>query len=148
MIDRYSNPKLNDIFDPTRRLQVFDRVELAGIQAKEKLSIPGTWIGLGERMRIWIDENPPDEKRRKEIEDLNDHDFQAYVSMRLEKMPGELAKWFHSGFTTFDTQDPSDQLIMLGALKFVKEKFMAFKALVRERAIKDADLLMMLRTHG
>ncbi|MFZ3074275.1 MAG: lyase family protein [Minisyncoccales bacterium] len=129
-------------------MTVFDRVQVAGVAAKEaipRLKVPQ---GTALLMREWMQKNPPNEARRKEIEILNDHDYLAYVEERLENMPRAIAIWLQAGFTTFDVQDPADMIITGESLAIIDEKLASFMQIVRKRALKDKKWIMMLRTHG
>jgi adenylosuccinate lyase len=148
MDSRYIDPAIQAIFDPEKRLIIFDKVEVAGVEAKEKIIEMAVPEGTARLMREWMQANPPDEKRRKEIEAQLDHDFLAYVRERVERMPENLGKWMQAGFTTFDIQDPADQIIYGKALGVIDQKLGRFAEVVRGRSLNDFKWILMFKSHG
>lgn len=146
MIKRYSDDGINRISDPFERLKRFDLVELAAVCAEEKIG--GILNGLSVELEQSLKENPPNEVRRRELEKTNDHDFMAYVMQRWEVLAPDLKAIFHKAKTTFDIQDPADQLALLGYTDRVLVKVRKLMDVVGEQAIKYWYTPLLLRTHG
>jgi adenylosuccinate lyase len=146
LISRYSNSEINEIFAAAERLKRFDKVEIAAAYAEEKIG--GILEGMAEQLEKALKANPPDEVRRKEIEKTTDHDLMAYVMQRWEILAAELQKIFHKGKTSFDIQDPADQLALLAAIEVVEKRTIGFMEVLRNQALKYWYVLLLLRTHG
>jgi len=146
LIPRYSEKEITDIFEPTERLKRFDRVEIAAAYAEEEIG--GIFEGLAQELEKSLRENPPSEVRRKELEKITDHDFMAYVQQRWEILAPELKKIMHKGKTTFDIQDPADQLALLAAIDAVIQRLTELMVVVRRKAMDYWYVPLLLRTHG
>lgn len=144
MIPRYEDPRIKEIFSPRQRLLRFDQVEIAAVIAEF-----GKNNELVKRLIKALTENPPDEKRRKEIEEkTTDHDLMAYVMQRWEILTPELQAIFHKAKTSFDIQDPADQLALIAALDVVIGDLQSLMEITREQGLKYWYVPLLMRTHG
>lgn len=146
MIPRYIKKEIADIFDPVARLLRFDRVETAAVLAEER---QGKILkGLAAQMGAELKASPPDEEKRKSIEKETDHDFMAYILERQAILSDLVRKLFHKGKTTFNIQDPADQLALLEALDIVEKKLTKLMDVVRKQGLEYWYIPLLSRTHG
>ncbi|HOX30069.1 MAG TPA: lyase family protein [Candidatus Paceibacterota bacterium] len=146
MIPRYSKKEITAIFDPVARLLRFDRVEVAAVLAEEQQG--KILSGLAEQMAAELKASPPDEEKRKQIEKETDHDFMAYIKERQAIMGELVRKYFHKGKTTFNIQDPADQLALLEALDVIEKRLDALMKAVQKQGLEYWYVPLLSRTHG
>lgn len=142
-ISRYRDPRIEEIFSPEQRLSRFDQVEIAAVLAEF-----GKDDERVKRLIEALKNSPPNEERRKEIERVTDHDLMAYVMQRWEILPPELQAIFHKAKTSFDIQDPADQLALIAALDAVIDDLRSLMEITRNQGLKYWYSPLLLRTHG
>lgn len=148
MIPRYEDKEIVILSSQEERLKRFDDVEIAAIRGEEKAG--RIMAGLADKLEVALKASPPDEVRRKEIENINKHDVMAYVMQRWEvlaKTP-KLMAIFHKGKTSLDIQDNADQLGLLAVISIIEKRLIEFMGVVKKQSIKYWNVYLLARTHG
>jgi len=149
MVPRYSNSGIADKSSDVNKLNMWQKVELAVIKAKEQLGIFPA--GIHQRIKTILGNYPIDEEavkwwkaRDKEI----GHDLNAFLDERFRHLPQELHQYFHKGMTSYDTEEPAFSLILLDNIALVEMEIEAFLLSLKAMAIKYRYTPMLGRTHG
>jgi len=149
MVPRYANQPITQNSSDINKLNMWQKVELAVILAREKLGIfpQGTY----EKIKTILDLHPIDDEavkwwkaRDKEI----NHDLNAFIDERVRHLPSELHQFFHKGMTSYDTEEPAFSLILLANIAIVEREVEAFLPILKQMAIEYRYTPMLGRTHG
>jgi len=148
MIDRYSDPRITEIWSLEQKFQLWQTVELAVIEARELLEmIP---LGTFSAIASVLDNNPISIEFIDEREKVLWHDLNAFIDERLRFMKDkpELQAEFHRNMTSYDTEEAAFAMNLQKSLDVVlPEARMLLKAL-KKQAIKYRYTPMSARTHG
>src|SRR4051812_26378074 len=104
MIKRYTDQRIAGIWALERKYELWQDVELAVIEARERLGrIPaGTHTAMREALLV---RNAIDceyiEAKEKELS----HDLLAFVDERMRFLTPELKAYFHQKMTSYDTEE-------------------------------------------
>ena len=149
MVPRYANPKVTENSSDINKLNMWQKVELAVISAREKLGI--FLQGIHEKINNTLDLHLIDEEavkwwkaKDKEI----GHDLNAFIDERLRHLFNEFHQYFHKGMTSYDTEEPAFSLILLDNIALVENEIEAFLLILKEMAKKYRYTPMLGRTHG
>lgn len=146
MIRRYRNLRIAPLFTDEAKLNGWQIVELAVIQARETLDgvAPGTYRAVSDILTAapfdiawWL-------QRDKEI----NHDLNAFLEERVRHLPAELTGEFHRDMTSYDTEDPAFALKLVAAAEIVREELLQLFAVAHELARAHRHTVMLKRTHG
>ncbi|MCX7831822.1 MAG: adenylosuccinate lyase [Actinobacteria bacterium] len=143
MIQRYQTEELKKIWSEENKFQTWLEVELAVIKAYELTGVAPS--GTSERIRKNAKINV---KRIEEIEKSTNHDVIAFVNSIIEQVEPEDGKWFHYGLTSSDIVDTALSLLTIKALDVIIKETERLKNTIKNLAIKEAETLMIGRTHG
>lgn len=146
MIKRYRNPEIEETSSDENKLLLWQEVELAVIEAREKLGrIPQ---GTTARVKACLDAHPIDlawwEQRDNEIH----HDLQAAVDERRRHLPDELKKEYHKGNTSYDTEEPAFSEMLRMSTDEVQQIAHELRCAIKEKALAYRFTPMLARTHG
>jgi len=142
MIGRYTREEMGAIWTDKNRYQKWLDVELAVCEA---------WKELGEI--------PPDAVRRirekagfsveriEEIEKVVKHDLLAFLQSVAEHV-GEDSRYIHLGLTSYDVVDTALSLLIRESFRKLAGDVEAFKAVLKEQAVRYKTTPMVGRTHG
>jgi len=146
MDPRYTNPDIAKIFSTENKLQLWQKTELAVIQAREQLGRIDK--GIYETIKEKWEAHPIDiewwEQRDKEIH----HDLNAFVDERLRHIKSSLHQYVHDGITSYDTEEPAFVRMLDEAFLIIRPMCEEFYQILEEKAIKYRYTIMMARTHG
>ncbi|MFH1542151.1 MAG: adenylosuccinate lyase [bacterium] len=142
MIDRYTLPRMKEIWSEEHKFRTWLEVEVAACEAWHKLGkIPGSAIN---NIRKKADFSL---KRIDEIEKKVDHDVIAFLTAVSEKV-GNDSRFIHMGLTSSDVVDTSGSLLMRDAIDIIIGDINDFIKILKKMAKKYAATIMMGRSHG
>lgn len=146
MIPRYANPTITQIFSNEAKVQRWQEVELAVIEARESLGlIPN---GIHERIEKALADHPCDIAWWLERENLTNHDLAAWIEERLRFIPVELQQYWHEDMTSYDTEDAAFSRALLDSSGLVYSELRTLIDLLGTIADKHRYTVMLERTHG
>jgi len=142
LIQRYSRPEMEKIWDPQNRFQTWLDVELAACKAMNKLGIiPNDDY---ETIRTKANFNVP---CIEEIEKITKHDMIAFLTVVAEYI-GEPSRWVHYGMTSSDVLDTATALQCKQAGELILSSMKSFCVALKKRATEHKDTLCIGRSHG
>ena len=142
MIDRYTLPKMREIWSEEHKFLTWLKVELAACEAWAKLGkIPSSSLKkIKSKASFSI-------KRINEIEKTVDHDVIAFLTSVAEKV-GPDSRYIHMGLTSSDVVDTALSLIMRDAADVILKDIDEFLKILKKMARKFKDVVMIGRSHG
>ena len=142
MIDRYSLPKMREIWYEDHKFRTWLEVELAACEAWAKLGeIPQASLKkIKSKANFSI-------KRINEIEKTVDHDVIAFLTSVAENV-GQDSRFIHMGLTSSDVCDTALSLVMRDAANVIIQDIDDFLKVLNKMARKYKDIVMMGRSHG
>jgi len=142
MIERYTLPKMGELWSEQHRMQVWLQVELAVCEAQAELGI------VPRDSLLAIRENAAfDIERVKEIELQTKHDLVAFLK-NVQENVGEEGRWIHLGLTSYDVEDTALGLLLRDSCDIIIDKLDNLLDVLRKRALESKQTIMMGRTHG
>ncbi|MFA5877982.1 MAG: lyase family protein [Candidatus Staskawiczbacteria bacterium] len=146
MIRRYEDKDIAEKWSNESKLRHWQETELAVIQARANLSHIDA--GIPAAIRKLLEENPIDLEwwlaRDKEI----NHDLNAFIDERLRFLPVDLQQYFHSGLTSYDTEEPAFALMLSDSISVFGEHLCLLVQTLEEMAKRYRYTIMNGRTHG
>ncbi|HTY13013.1 MAG TPA: adenylosuccinate lyase [Candidatus Omnitrophota bacterium] len=142
MIDRYTTPKMREIWSEENKFSKWLEVEIAACEAWNKLKkIPQASLNkIKSRAKF-------DVKRINEIEKTVDHDVIAFLTAVAENV-GPDSRFIHMGLTSSDVVDTALSLQMCEAADVLVSGIKDLIRILRKSAVTHRDTVMMGRTHG
>jgi len=142
MIPRYTRKEMADIWSEENKFKKYLEVEIAALEGWSKIGvIPEDVVEkIKERAKIDIE-------RINEIEKITNHDVIAFVE-QVSETTGEEGKYIHFGLTSSDIIDTSFSLILREAGRLILNDIEELLKILKEKAIKYKDTVMIGRTHG
>ncbi|KAA1037714.1 adenylosuccinate lyase [Macrococcus equipercicus] len=142
MIERYSRKEMASIWSEQNRFEAWLEVEILACEAWSKLGyIPEEDVKLiRQNARV-------DVERAKEIEQETRHDVVAFTRQVSETL-GEERKWVHYGLTSTDVVDTALSYVIKQANDIIEKDLERFIEVLKQKALKYKNTLMMGRTHG
>jgi len=142
MIDRYTLPKMREIWSEEHKFRTWLQVEIAACEGWAKLGkIPATALRkIKSKSNFSI-------RRINEIEKTVDHDVIAFLTNVAEYV-GADSRFIHMGLTSSDVVDTSLSLVMRDAADVIMKDVEGFIKILRNMAKKYKAAVMMGRTHG
>jgi len=142
MIERYTRPRMAQLWSEENKLKKWLEVELAVCEA---------WMKLGlipeEDFKEIVEKARLDPQRIKELERETKHDVAAFV-MQLEESIGPAGRWIHFGLTSYDVVDTALCLLLKEALSVILEDLQEVMEVLKDRAFQYKETPMIGRTHG
>ncbi len=141
MIERYTRPQMQAVWDAGHRLEVWLRVESLVCEALVRTGeIPASVLDDLTRVRI-------DRRRMDEIESVVKHDVIAFLTMISEQI-GPQGRYLHLGLTSSDIVDTALAVLMVEAADLILTDVEALLDVLRRRAYEFKDTVMVGRSHG
>lgn len=142
MIDRYTLPKMREIWSEENKFRTWLQVELAACDAWGKLKkIPSNSLKkIKTKAAFNLD-------RINEIEKTVDHDVIAFLTSVAEKV-GPDSRFIHMGLTSSDVVDTSLAILMREAGNVLVSDLKDLIRVLARMAKKYHGTVMMGRTHG
>jgi len=142
MIPRYTRKEMADIWSEENKFKKYLEVEIAALEGWSKIGvIPEDAVKkIKEKVKIDIE-------RINEIEKITNHDVIAFVE-QVSETTGEEGKYIHFGLTSSDIIDTSFSLILREAGRLILNDIEELLKILKEKAIKYKDTIMIGRTHG
>lgn len=142
MIDRYTLPKMKEIWSEENKFRKWLEVEIAACEAWARLKkIPQSSMKKIKNKAAF------DINRINEIEKTVDHDVIAFLTSVAEKV-GPDSRYIHIGLTSSDVVDTALALQMREAGNIIVSDIKDLIRVLRRMAKKYKDTMMMGRTHG
>jgi adenylosuccinate lyase len=142
MIDRYTLPKMKEIWSEENKYRKWLEVELAVCDAHHKLGkIPSEALKKIKRNAKFS------VKRINTIERTVDHDMIAFLTNVAENV-GPESRYIHMGLTSNDIVDTAQALVLFDASRMIGADIEAFIKSLRKIAKANKDTVMIGRTHG
>ncbi|KAF0134195.1 MAG: adenylosuccinate lyase [Candidatus Saganbacteria bacterium] len=142
MIERYTNPKMKEIWSEENKFRKWLEVEIAVCDAWAKLKkIPQKSIQIIKSKASF------DIKRINEIEKTVDHDVIAFLTSVAEKV-GKDSRFIHMGMTSSDVVDTALSLLMREAGDILIADIKDLIRIIRKVAKAHRNTAMIGRTHG
>ncbi|TDM00716.1 adenylosuccinate lyase [Macrococcus carouselicus] len=142
MIERYSRKEMTDIWSEQNRFEAWLEVEILACEAWSKLGVIPE-----EDVKLIRQNAKVDVERAKEIEMETRHDVVAFTRQVSETL-GEERKWVHYGLTSTDVVDTALSFVIKQANEIIEKDLEHFIEVLKEKALKYKNTLMMGRTHG
>ena len=142
MIDRYTLPKMREIWSEENKFRKWLEVEVAACEAWAALGrIPKDALAKIKRKASF------DIARINEIEKETAHDLIAFLTSVAEKV-GPESRFIHIGMTSYDVEDTARCMQMRDSADLIIKDIEEVIKIVKRRAKEDKDTIMMGRTHG
>lgn len=142
MIDRYTLPKMREIWSEQNKFRKWLEVEIAACEAWASLGkIPRDALAKIKRKASFsID-------RINQIEKETAHDLIAFLTSVAEKV-GRESRFIHMGLTSYDVEDTARSIQMRGAAELIIKDVEDLIKILKRRAREEKNTVMMGRTHG
>jgi len=143
MIDRYSRPKMKEIWSDENRFKKWLEVEIAVLEAQAELEE--------------IEQEVVDEVKQKasftveeirKAEEETHHEMVAFINVIQSKISDEAKRWFHFGLTSSDIMDTALALQLREASDIIAADLKAVMNTIKNMAHKYRYTPIMGRTHG
>jgi adenylosuccinate lyase len=147
MIERYTLPEMEAIWNEEAKFRIWLEVELAVCRARAALGeIPANEV---EELAANADFTV---ERIHQIEEEVGHDVIAFVTTVSETVAyrgaSDVARHFHFGLTSSDVLDTAGALQLKKALGLIREEAKTIAVLLCEMALSHRNTVMVGRTHG
>lgn len=142
MIDRYTRPEMGAIWTEENKYRVWLEVELLACEGWSEIGeIPKEDCRkLREKATFTVD-------RIHEIEKITRHDVVAFTRTVSESL-GDEKKWVHYGLTSTDVVDTAQSYLLKQCNTLLLKDIEHFIDVIRGKAKKYKNTVMMGRTHG
>ncbi len=142
-IDRYTNPKMGEIWSAQRKADLWWKVELAVCEAwAERGEIPADVLPALRQGKV-------DLALMAEYEKQTDHDVIAFLRAVGDNLPDkDAARYVHVGLTSSDVVDTALALQMQEAMAVIIDGVHAVRVTLAALALEHKNTVMMGRTHG
>ncbi|MBU1669683.1 MAG: adenylosuccinate lyase [Actinobacteria bacterium] len=142
MIERYTLPRMKEIWSDEARMQNWLQIEVLAAEAMAEMGVvPRDDLEvIRKRARF-------DVERVREIEQVMRHDVNAFIA-NLAEYIGPEARWLHMGMTSSDVLDTGLALQMRDAAEILVEDTSHLLGVLKNKALEHRDTRMMGRTHG
>lgn len=142
MIDRYTMPKMREIWSEENKFRKWLEVEVAACEAWASLGkIPREALAKIKRKASF------DIKRINQIEKETAHDLIAFLTSVAEKV-GPESRFIHMGMTSYDVEDTARAMQMRDAADLIIKDIEEVIKILKRRAREEKQTVMMGRTHG
>ncbi|MGB7062473.1 MAG: adenylosuccinate lyase [Candidatus Zixiibacteriota bacterium] len=142
MIERYTTPRMKDLWSDQNKFQKWLDIEILACEAMANLGIvPRSALNKIKRKAKF------DVERISQIEEKTKHDVIAFLTNVAENV-GEASRYVHFGLTSSDILDTSLSVLMREAGLVILEDLQKLAKSIRKRAFQFKHTPMMGRTHG
>ncbi|MCX6724044.1 MAG: lyase family protein [Candidatus Staskawiczbacteria bacterium] len=146
MIERYRSKVIAQIWEDRTKLDAWQKVELAVVEARSLLGIipPTVFMEVNRILgstQVYLE-------WWKEREEKIGHDLQAWVEERVRLLPSELQGHFHDGMTSYDTEETAFLMLLKYSANIVVGECTQLLEALSTLALKYRRCPMMAITHG
>ncbi|MDP8233426.1 MAG: adenylosuccinate lyase [Candidatus Saelkia tenebricola] len=144
MIERYSLPRMSEIWSQEARFQYLLDIELAVLEVlvdEKKVPVSKNQFQTIKRKARF------DVKRIKQIEKQTNHDLIAFLK-NLEENIGPGSEYIHKGLTSSDVLDTALALQIKDGIEIIEEDITNYLEVVKEKAKKYKNIAAIGRSHG
>lgn len=142
MIPRYSRPEMAGLWEAGNRYRKWLEVELLACEANAKLGLIPLKALANIKKKATFDVS-----RIEEIEKVVKHDVIAFLTSVAENV-GPDSRYIHKGLTSSDVLDTSLASLMREASGIIMKDIKALMSVLKRKAIRYKDMVMMGRSHG
>jgi len=142
MIERYSLPKMNSIWQDDFKFKTMLEIELLTIEALTRQRKVPTGVASRVRRRAKFNIS-----RIKKIEEKTQHDIVAFVTDVAGSI-GADAKYLHVGLTSSDLLDTTLGVQLKAASEILIQDLEKLQSLLAKKAVRYKDMVCIGRTHG
>ncbi len=141
MIDRYSRPRMKQVWSTENKYEKWLEVEIAVCEAWAAMGVvPKSALPKIKLARLDIN-------RMNEIFKETHHDMTAFLKAVGESL-GEESRFIHLGMTSSDVMDTALSLQLVEAADLLSQDMKALVSVIAEQALKHKFTTMVGRTHG
>lgn len=141
MIDRYSRPRMKQVWSEENKYEKWLEVEIAVCEAWASVGVvPKSALPKIKLARLNID-------RMNEIFKETHHDMTAFLKAVAESL-GQESRFIHLGLTSSDIMDTALSMQLVEATEILNQDIKELVAVIAEQAIKHKFTTMVGRTHG
>ncbi len=142
MIERYTRPRMGQIWSLENRYQKFLEVEIMAAAAWAEMGV------IPQDAARLIGENASfDVQRIEELEKETRHDVVAFTRCVAESL-GEESRFFHYGLTSYDIVDTALSVMLVEAAGLISEGLQELEKVLIEQARRYKKTPAVGRTHG
>ncbi len=142
MISRYSRPAMASLWEAESRYRVWLLVEVLACEANAKLGlVPARSLATIKKKAAF------DVKRIDDLEKVVKHDVIAFLTAVGEQV-GPDSRYIHLGLTSSDVLDTSLAYLMQKAADIIIDDIKALRTVLRKKAYRYKDTVMIGRSHG
>ena len=152
MIDRYTRPKMGEIWSPQNKFTIWQEIEILACEAQAELGRSGVTKQEVAWIRKYADFSI---ERIDEIEKTTNHDVIAFTTCMAENIDKQVAageekpsRWVHYGMTSSDLGDTALSVQITQAIDIILADIEKLGSICKERAFVFEDVLCVGRTHG
>ncbi len=142
-IDRYTNPRMGQLWSAQHKVDLWWRVELAVCEAwAEAGRIPTDILSTLREGKIDLD-------LMNEYEQQTDHDVIAFLKAATDSLPDpDAARYVHLGLTSSDVVDTAFALQIKEAMSVILDDVETLRVTLAALALEHKHTVMIGRTHG
>ncbi|MFA4942290.1 MAG: lyase family protein [Patescibacteria group bacterium] len=146
MISRYANKEIESIFSDSHKLELWQKTELAVIEAMVKLEK----VNRDQYLVIsnTLNNTPIDIEWWKNKDEEIHHDLNAFIDERVRHLEKELHQYFHKNITSYDTEEPAFARSLSEAIEVIRPLGELLEKNLTYLAIRYRYTVMNARTHG
>ena len=141
MIDRYTNNKINEIWNDQNKFDTWKLIQEKYVETLEQLKIAKG----GVAKKIQEAEVLKEEVYKQE--EITNHDLASFVDI-LQNKVGEGSNWVHYGLTSSDIVDTANSLLIMQSIEVAQELIHDLLKELKLKAIDEKDTKIIGRTHG
>ena len=142
MLERYSRPRMREIWEPKNKFRIWFDIEAHACDAQAFLGV----IPKEAAAAVW-DKGSFDLARIDEIERETKHDVIAFLT-NLAEYVGPEARFVHQGMTSSDVLDTCLSLQLAQSTDLLIEDLDSLLKVLKRRAQEFKDTICMGRSHG
>ena len=142
MLERYSRPRMREIWEPKNKFRIWFDIEAHACDAQASLGV----IPKEAAAAVW-DKGSFDLARIDEIERETKHDVIAFLT-NLAEYVGPEARFVHQGMTSSDVLDTCLSLQLVQSTDLLMEDLDSLLKVLKRRAQEFKDTICMGRSHG
>ena len=142
MLERYSRPRMREIWEPKNKFRIWFDIEAHACDAQASLGV----IPKEAAAAVW-DKGSFDLARIDEIERETKHDVIAFLT-NLAEYVGPEARFVHQGMTSSDVLDTCLSLQLVQSTDLLIEDLDSLLKVLKRRAQEFKNTICMGRSHG
>jgi adenylosuccinate lyase len=142
LIERYSPPRLREVWSEHRRFQLWLQIEILACEAWSTLDqVPAEALPRIRAATFDVD-------RIAEVEARVGHDMIAFLTVVGESVGQPEARYLHLGLTSSDVVDTAFALQLRESGRIIAEDLRALRETAADLALRHRHTVMVGRTHG